>query len=591
MRRIRCQETGFRQLAERALSWITCAIRPLTTLELRHALAVELGDAVLDDGNFENIDEIVSVCAGLVTLDEKSDVIRLVHYTTQEYFERTWSIWFPRAQGDITMTCITYLSFKAFQSGSCLTDEELQTRLQLHILYDYAARNWGYHARATSSEEKKWILDFLKSDALVSASSQVMVASDNFPGYSHRASMRRMRGVHLAAYFGLEDITSVLLKDQHDADASDGSGRTPLSWAAQQGHEKVVKLLLDHRATISSQDNCGRTPLSYGAESGHEVVVKMLLAKDGLCIDHKANNGQTPLSYAAANGHEAVVKLLLAEVGIDINSRANNRQAPLSWAAENGHKAVIKLLLESNRIDVNSMDTYGRTALSYAAANGHEAVVKLLLAESRVNINARSSRCSQTPLSWAAQNGHVELVKLLLGNGGVDISSEDEYGRTLLSWATQSGHEAVVRLLFDRESVHDNSQKQNRTLLGWATAGRHTKVAVPLLEHKRVERFCGVDSIPQNISSHNPGGTKHKAVQNTWLIDLDLIIDKLLRARESNGKQVPLQESEIHYLRKTAQEIFISQPVLLELDAPIKVCISIWFMPIQFIIGAIETIY
>jgi hypothetical protein len=32
---------------------------------------------------------MVSVCAGLVTIDEESNIIRLVHHTTQEYFERS----------------------------------------------------------------------------------------------------------------------------------------------------------------------------------------------------------------------------------------------------------------------------------------------------------------------------------------------------------------------------------------------------------------------------------------------------------------------------------------------------------------------
>lgn len=69
---------------------------------------------------------MVSVCAGLVTVDEQSNIIRLVHYTTQDYFERTWTSWFPNAQTDITEICVTYLLFDAFKTGSCLTDEEFE---------------------------------------------------------------------------------------------------------------------------------------------------------------------------------------------------------------------------------------------------------------------------------------------------------------------------------------------------------------------------------------------------------------------------------------------------------------------------------
>jgi serine/threonine-protein phosphatase PP1 catalytic subunit len=58
-------------------------------------------------------------------------------------------------------------------------------------------------------------------------------------------------------------------------------------------------------------------------------------------------------------------------------------------------------------------------------------------------------------------------------------------------------------------------------------------------------------------------------------VDLDSIIDRLLEVRGSRpGKQVQLLEAEIRYLCTKAREIFISQPILLELEAPIKVRID-----------------
>ena len=54
-------------------------------------------------------------------------------------------------------------------------------------------------------------------------------------------------------------------------------------------------------------------------------------------------------------------------------------------------------------------------------------------------------------------------------------------------------------------------------------------------------------------------------------VDLDSIIDRLLEVRGSRpGKQVQLLEAEIRHLCQKAREIFISQPILLELEAPIK---------------------
>ena len=55
--------------------------------------------------------------------------------------------------------------------------------------------------------------------------------------------------------------------------------------------------------------------------------------------------------------------------------------------------------------------------------------------------------------------------------------------------------------------------------------------------------------------------------------DVDNIIDRLLEVRGSKpGKPVALTEAEIRDLCYRSREIFISQPILLELEAPIKIC-------------------
>jgi hypothetical protein len=100
MERNEGQIADSQDLAKQVLSWITCTKRPLTTSELQDALAVEIGRPE------PKLEDMVSACAGLVTVDKESDIIRLVHYTTQEYFERKQNRWFPEAQRDIARTCI-----------------------------------------------------------------------------------------------------------------------------------------------------------------------------------------------------------------------------------------------------------------------------------------------------------------------------------------------------------------------------------------------------------------------------------------------------------------------------------------------------
>ena len=55
--------------------------------------------------------------------------------------------------------------------------------------------------------------------------------------------------------------------------------------------------------------------------------------------------------------------------------------------------------------------------------------------------------------------------------------------------------------------------------------------------------------------------------------NIDNIIDRLLEVRGSKpGTPVNLTEDEVKELCYRSREIFISQPILLELEAPIKVC-------------------
>ena len=203
--RIESQLPGNFALAKNVLSWITYAERPLTTGELSHALAVEVGESELDPDNIPDIQDMVSVCAGLVAIDEESNIIRLVHYTTQEYFERIRETWIPRAQQDIASACLTYLSFDLFRSGSCPDDEEFERRLKENVFLDYAARNWGLHAQTVQEQVYGLALPFLWDDGLLSCAVQIMfVFNYKYKSYSQdRQIAKEVTGLHLSAYFGL----------------------------------------------------------------------------------------------------------------------------------------------------------------------------------------------------------------------------------------------------------------------------------------------------------------------------------------------------------------------------------------------------
>ncbi|UKZ66175.1 uncharacterized protein TrAtP1_007350 [Trichoderma atroviride] len=252
MKRVEHQGPKSVKFAKSVLSWVTCVKRPLFISELQHALAIEIGESKFDEEYLPQVHDLITVCAGLITLDENSNTIRLFHYTAQEYFEQTQIEWFPDAENDITQTCITYLSFDVFETGVSSTDTAFEMRMQSNQLYDYAAHHWGHHARKPEVLDPL-VLDFLKSETKVEASIQALfvVKESKKPGYSQDFP-KNTSGLHLAAYFGIEKAVAALLNSNHP-DLKDSYDRTPLSWAAENGHEAVVQLLLNEGGRLQGE--------------------------------------------------------------------------------------------------------------------------------------------------------------------------------------------------------------------------------------------------------------------------------------------------------------------------------------------------
>ncbi|XP_018650459.1 putative protein phosphatase type 1 [Schistosoma mansoni] len=56
-------------------------------------------------------------------------------------------------------------------------------------------------------------------------------------------------------------------------------------------------------------------------------------------------------------------------------------------------------------------------------------------------------------------------------------------------------------------------------------------------------------------------------------VNIDSVIGRLLEVRRTRpGKNVQMSETEIRGLCLKSREIFLSQPILLELEAPLKIC-------------------
>ncbi|KAF5656484.1 ankyrin repeat-containing protein [Fusarium heterosporum] len=352
MERINGQMPGMKILAMRVLSWITCAKRQLTTSELQHALAIKTGKSELDCGDMTCVGDMVSVCAGLVTVDEESGIIRLVHYTTQEYFKRTRDRWFRDAETIITTACVTYLSFTVFETGYCKTNNEFEERLRSNLLYDYTAHYWGYHARKDGTQNQA-VVSFLESQVKVEASFQALEADNRYPSDSYYSQWppKKITGLHLASFFGLSNVADTLLRLEHSPDLKDTHKRRPLWYAAQNGNKDVFELLLLAGADVNTASYDGWTALHIAARGGYLEVIEKLL-EVGADINATTSDRRTAIHIAATGGHLKVVEKLL-EVGADVNAANYNGMTALLWAATGGYLEVMRKLLEAGA-DINA---------------------------------------------------------------------------------------------------------------------------------------------------------------------------------------------------------------------------------------------
>lgn len=67
--------------------------------------------------------------------------------------------------------------------------------------------------------------------------------------------------------------------------------------------------------------NSGRTPLSFAAQNGHNSTIKLLVGTGKVEYDLRDNSGRTPLSFAAENGHDSTIELLLGTGRVEYDSK------------------------------------------------------------------------------------------------------------------------------------------------------------------------------------------------------------------------------------------------------------------------------
>ncbi len=471
MDRIDLQDQEPKQLAYRILYWISYTLRPLAVEELRHALGVEPEESEFDEENLIDEGDLIAVCAGLVTMEPESQIVRVVHYTAQDYFEKIRDARWPEARRTIAATCLAYLSYRDIEiqhdgyryyikeatvwrenkrtgdlkavadvredppdnswdyARSALSSHYDRNGTRLEF-YDYAAHYWPKHLRGKLEEElEPTALQFLRDDQ-----ARCMAMSTLRFWWNARVMYDELC---VAVAYDLQAICKVMVASGNtdvelEAYIVDDRIENALVFAGTFGRAQTAKMLMDIQKSRSDEDtetspitSAILTAAIEAAWSGNRATVCVLLdiAAEG---DHANNKKLEKIfsSNGASVGANDMVIAALKEHRFEITT-------PL--IAATGNEDCLTSALDQGWDIENKEDRYGKTALIIAAEIGRTSIVRLLLARG-AKADA-TDRWLETALHYASLNGNYEIVKMLIA-AGADPEPEADNMQTPLQYLT-----------------------------------------------------------------------------------------------------------------------------------------------------------
>lgn len=532
MERIERQRTGQVEVAKTILAWITLAKRPLQVEELREAIAVKDGDLEFEEDGLPDIDDMISVCAGLVTVDMESGTIGLIHYTTQEYLEGTRATWFPNAEAEIATSCLTYLLFPTSDVEFLEMDDDPvdgigeRQGLQAPRFFEtgkvsVGGRGGKRHAYRDSLFHYAKIYGVLHA-RLATPEPDVVARFFSSPS--------KMPGncLLLAAKYGDEKDDSMahwLLKRGADVNVCDATRKTPLHYAVIKGWERCVRLLLQRGARLTL-DIDDMSPFLYAVDQCAEEIAEAFLSA-GIPIDTQVKKEIWIPSY---------------------------RQGRVVYARENGAQEVEE-----------SCTGKGLTALHLATLTGNPQMIMFLL-DRGANPNFPSD-CDETPLHLALRRdffdtewpGHVDfwkhpnhrigvfyervgdivrrgIVRLLLKHPSIDVNARDVRGISPLHIAAREKNysESLFQKLFEKNAKVSARTEKNETPLHFASQDGNMSAVTALLE--KGASPMDVDANGLNSLHYAAQTGKREVMQNLINHVPDNSFDTFLKSKDKQGQ-------------------------------------------------------
>ena len=527
MDRIQSQSKTVRDLAIGVLYWTLRAKRPLRISELRHALRLDPNISSMNDdkspvnrfipGAIERGDSIfqariVASCAGLISVDDQTGIVRLIHLSIAEHLEQTEYMQSSRIHTAISRVCMACLSNDKFTQPESGDEIHIKAWIDKYPLLSYSLEYWGHHAGLAAKKES---LENVKNLLLCRNRVRFLFRGLYWVSWATLGPCaKQVPDLFLTAYFGLTAATRELLANGKEVDQIDSFGRTSLYMAAALGQTEIIKILLNLKADISgtrfdipktesvsknawwlppwARDSVDQA-LYVAAESGHLEVVRLLI-EGGAKLPGEALEGATFW------GHTDIARLLLQH-GSPITRNALQASAYSGRVDLLGQfLPLIKPRLDSEYI-TEKVCTQDLSKALYAAALAGDTSYAQKLLEHDVDPNESTYSSYRTPLQAAASRGYLDMMKLLLRHGAT-VNDETEYkgegiyetdtaGTALQAAAFKGEIEAVHLLLLKGANTSIRSGYYGNAIQA-AAAGGHQNILEVFLKHNAsVNSNCG----------------------------------------------------------------------------------------------------
>ncbi|EAU89994.2 ankyrin repeat domain-containing protein 29 [Coprinopsis cinerea okayama7 len=458
-------------LAKHTLLWLVFGYETMAFADLEQALAVTSRiDTAADNSLVVDEAALVSVCCGLVIIEKRTNLVRLVHFTAKDALAPILMNDFHSPHRLLFKAAAKRLIDCGIPNNSLLKQgTDLERFLAQHPALRYSYDHLGKHAQecVTHPEYCAEVLEFVKR-------------CQSFPCivWGSWKPVEHLSPIHVAARYGLHEIIDQVIADTAKGDVTlrttGERGATALILAAQYGQVRVVDALLKHKrrammksvigghakpgmhlltGQVNLRDNSGSTALMEAVSNCHPDVVRRLLQDPHIQVNLRDRSGWTALMYAAMKSH-VVLDPLLAHEGADVNARNDDGCTALMEVSKYGAGAgaLVQRLLTHKDIKVNLQGKDGNSALMYAALKGHSVNVRHLLQHKDTQANLQS-RDGWTALMRAAKNGNDGAVRALIEYKGTDVNAVNNYGDSALIIASRELHPGVVSVLLQREDI------------------------------------------------------------------------------------------------------------------------------------------